>query len=143
MLLSGLWRGAKAGFRTSERSRSSLGLRLSTRRLTFFFFGSVWFSFPVSLGLDISDTNRQNLDVYKEHFEAAFLESTRSYYKAESEAFVAANSVSDYLKKAQERLKEEETRVDRYLHGDTRKLVSQRKRLWGQSVGEREVEGRR
>ncbi|KAL7417955.1 Cullin-domain-containing protein [Mrakia frigida] len=77
----------------------------------------------VSLGLDISDTNRQNLDVYKEHFEAAFIESTRSYYKAESEAFVAANSVSDYLKKAQERLKEEETRVDRYLHGDTRKLL--------------------
>jgi hypothetical protein len=78
----------------------------------------------VSLGLDISDTNRQNLDVYKEHFEAGFIESTKSYYKTESEAFVAANSVSDYLIKAQERLKEEETRVDRYLHGDTRKLVS-------------------
>ena len=78
----------------------------------------------VSLGLDISDTNRQNLDVYKEHFEAGFIENTKSYYKAESEAFVAANSVSDYLKKAAERLKEEEQRVDRYLHGDTRKLVS-------------------
>lgn len=78
----------------------------------------------VSLGLDISDTNRQNLEVYKDHFEVGFIESTKQYYKAESEAFVAANSVSDYLKKAAERLKEEEARVDRYLHGDTRKLVS-------------------
>ena len=33
------------------------------------------------------------------------------------------NSVSDYLKKAEERLKEEEDRVDRYLHTTTRKTL--------------------
>jgi cullin 1 len=78
----------------------------------------------VSLGLDASDTKRQNLDVYKEHFEASFIEATRQYYKAESEAFVAANSVSDYLKKAEKRLREEDERIQRYLHPDTRKIVS-------------------
>lgn len=64
-----------------------------------------------------------NLEVYKENFERSFIEATRAYYKAESEAFVASHSVSEYLRKAEERLKEEDGRVERYLHGDTRKIV--------------------
>ncbi|KAF7291605.1 CULLIN-2 domain-containing protein [Mycena chlorophos] len=75
----------------------------------------------VSLGLDEADPNKACLDVYKEHFETPFLDTTELYYKTESEAFLAENSVSDYLKKAEERLKEEEDRVDRYLNTGTRK----------------------
>lgn len=77
----------------------------------------------VSLGLDENDTNKACLDVYKEFFETPFLETTEKYYKQESEAFLAANSVSEYLKKAEERLKEEEDRVDRYLNTSTRKAL--------------------
>ncbi|KAF8490800.1 Cullin-domain-containing protein [Russula emetica] len=64
-----------------------------------------------------------SLDNYKEHFEIPFLSATEAYYKHESESFVAENPVSDYLKKAEERLKEEEDRVERYLHTTTRKLL--------------------
>ncbi|KAF5333224.1 hypothetical protein D9611_002822 [Ephemerocybe angulata] len=79
----------------------------------------------VSLGLDNADPNKECLDIYKEQFEAAFLSATEQYYKTESESFLAAHSVSDYLKKAEERLREEENRVERYLHNKTRKdLVS-------------------
>ncbi|KAL1716976.1 Cullin [Schizophyllum commune] len=79
----------------------------------------------VSLGLDNSDPNKECLDVYKEHFETPFLDATDKYYRQESEAFLAQNSVSDYLKKAEDRLKEEEDRVERYLHTKTRKdLIS-------------------
>lgn len=79
----------------------------------------------VSLGLDNSDPNKECLDVYREQFETDFLTATETYYKSESEAFLAENSVSDYLKKAEERLREEEARVERYLHAKTRKeLVS-------------------
>ncbi|KXN86112.1 Cullin-1 [Leucoagaricus sp. SymC.cos] len=79
----------------------------------------------VSLGLDNSDPNKECLDVYRDQFENSFLSATETYYKAESEAFLAENSVSDYLKKAEERLREEEARVERYLHAKTRKdLVS-------------------
>ncbi|KAH8796887.1 Cullin [Flagelloscypha sp. PMI_526] len=79
----------------------------------------------VSLGLDNTDPNKECLDVYKEHFEEPFIQATEVYYKKESENFLAANSVSDYLKKAEERLREEEDRVERYLHTKTRKeLVS-------------------
>lgn len=77
----------------------------------------------VSLGLDDNDSNKQSLEVYKERFETPFIEATEKYYKTESEAFLAENSVSDYLKKAEERLKEEEDRVDRYLNTVTRKTL--------------------
>ncbi|KAG9313515.1 Cullin [Chiua virens] len=79
----------------------------------------------VSLGLDESDINKASLDVYKKHLATPFLEATEKYYQQESEAFLAESSVSDYLKKAEERLREEEGHVDRYLSTETRKqLVS-------------------
>lgn len=79
----------------------------------------------VSLGLDQTDPSKECLDVYKEHFETPFISATESYYKKESEAFLASGTVSDYLKKAEDRLREEEDRVERYLHTKTRKeLIS-------------------
>ncbi|KAI0042482.1 Cullin-domain-containing protein [Auriscalpium vulgare] len=77
----------------------------------------------VSLGIDETDINKQSLENYKEHLETPFLDATEAYYKHESEAFLAENSVSDYLRKAEERLREEEDRVERYLHTTTRKLL--------------------
>ncbi|KAH9936676.1 Cullin-domain-containing protein [Fomitopsis serialis] len=72
-----------------------------------------------------SDINKVSYEVYKEHFEAPFLEATEKYYKQESEAFLAENTVAEYLKKAEERLREEEDRVERYLNNNTRKgLIS-------------------
>ncbi|PWN50392.1 putative SCF complex member Cullin 1 [Violaceomyces palustris] len=78
----------------------------------------------VSLGLDEVDTNRQNLEVYRSEFEKPFLEATELYYTNESDAFVSQNSATDYMKKAESRLKEEEDRVELYLHASTRtKLI--------------------
>ncbi|KAF9013451.1 Cullin [Cyathus striatus] len=77
----------------------------------------------ISLGLDDNDTDKACLDVYKEHFELPFIEATERYYKNESESFLAQNSISDYLKKAEDRLKEEEDRVERYLNTQTRKTL--------------------
>lgn len=77
----------------------------------------------VSLGLDESDTNKASLEVYKEHFEAPFIAATEKYYKTESESFLAENTVSDYLKRAEERLREEEDRIERYLNANTRKVL--------------------
>lgn len=76
------------------------------------------------MGLDETDTNRQNLDVYREAFEKPFLAATEVYYKAESQQFIGDNSVTEYMRKAETRLTEEENRVDMYLHASTRKNVS-------------------
>jgi cullin 1 len=74
----------------------------------------------VSLGLDESDINKTSLDVYIWHFENAFIDATARYYKQESGSFFAKNnSVSEYLKKAEARLCEEEDRVERYLNTHT------------------------
>jgi len=74
----------------------------------------------VSLGIDDADATRVNLDVYRHEFEAPFLEATKAYYARESQAFVAENSVVDYMKKAETRLREEDDRVELYLHVSTR-----------------------
>ena len=78
----------------------------------------------VSLGIDDSDPDKPCLDVYNDYFETAFIEATRTYYKHESEAFLSEHSISDYLRKAEERLREEEDRVDRYLHSQSRKILT-------------------
>lgn len=62
--------------------------------------------------------------MYREHFEVPFIAATEKYYKTESERFLTENSVSDYLKRAEERLREEEDRIERYLNANTRKTAS-------------------
>ncbi|EJT47779.1 ubiquitin-protein ligase [Trichosporon asahii var. asahii CBS 8904] len=74
----------------------------------------------VALGIDDADAQRQNLEVYQDCFQKFFIDATEKYYTAESSAFVASNSVPDYMKKAEERLAEEADRINLYLHDSTR-----------------------
>lgn len=75
------------------------------------------------LGIDESDVQRQNLDVYNQYFQGVFIETTKHYYASESSKFVADNSVPDYMKKAEARIAEEESRVKLYLNDATSKPV--------------------
>ncbi|KAI9205908.1 Cullin [Polychytrium aggregatum] len=79
----------------------------------------------VSLGLDHRDSSKSTLDIYKARFQDQFIAATEAYYKAESDQFIAHNSVPDYMKKVETRLTEEEERVQMYLHISThRPLIS-------------------
>lgn len=58
-------------------------------------------------------------DVYGLEFEQSFLNETRDFYMIESADYVGNNSISDYMKKVEHRLQEEEVRVELYLHQRT------------------------
>jgi len=65
----------------------------------------------------------QGKSVYRECFEDQFLDHTRKFYQDESVQYISQNTCSDYLRKAEQRIKEEKSRVENYLHESTMEKI--------------------
>jgi len=66
------------------------------------------------------EADKKTKKLYSEHFERQFLEQTRNFYKIESGSYLENNTVPDYLKKVEDRLKQEDERQENYLDLQTR-----------------------
>jgi len=64
-----------------------------------------------------------NRAVYVEDFEDPFLEKSREFYQVESEHFLRENSASVYIRKVEQRIKEEGERAKNYLDPSTEKQI--------------------
>lgn len=70
----------------------------------------------VELGLNsLSPTS----SIYINSFENIFISETEHFYAQESVHFLCSNTITDYMKKIQERLQEETKRVQVYLNAST------------------------
>ena len=79
----------------------------------------------MALGLSEEATkeNTQLLQIYKEFFEEPFISDTERYYIRESSEFLRQNPVTEYMKKVEQRLKEEEKRIQLYLNESTKDIL--------------------
>ena len=62
-------------------------------------------------------------DVYVQDFEEPFVAITVEFYRSEAQTFLASSDCADYLRRSQERLNEEHTRVKEYLNARTERCV--------------------
>jgi len=82
----------------------------------------------VALGISHDDfgkpeSKEPTLAIYKEYFEEPFIKATECYYKLESSEFLRQNPITEYMKKVEQRLKEEEKRIQTYLNESTKEVL--------------------
>ncbi|KAJ3223533.1 hypothetical protein HK099_001011 [Clydaea vesicula] len=76
------------------------------------------------LALDISREKFTNRSWYHVEFEPHFLSASESYYELEGLEYLKECDCSEYLKRVEQRLKEEKDRIDRYLsHSTETKII--------------------
>ncbi|XP_066251084.1 cullin-5 [Euwallacea similis] len=65
--------------------------------------------------VNLCSNNEDRLEIYRENFEAAYIQSTEMFYKIQAPEQLTANGVLSYMRYADFKLKEEEARAKRYL----------------------------
>eukprot|EP01127_Copromyxa_protea_P005350 TRINITY_DN15293_c0_g1_i1.p1 TRINITY_DN15293_c0_g1~~TRINITY_DN15293_c0_g1_i1.p1 ORF type:complete len:736 (-),score=141.66 TRINITY_DN15293_c0_g1_i1:66-2273(-) len=75
--------------------------------------------------VDLGTPGVKQRSVYEDDFEGHFIETSRKFYRAESQNFISTNSASEYMKKVERRLEEEMERVKHYLDPGTESKIKE------------------
>lgn len=65
--------------------------------------------------VNLSSDTEDKLKIYCENFEKAYLEAAENFYKQNAPVYLEQNGVQNYMRYADNKLKEEEARAKRYL----------------------------
>ena len=65
--------------------------------------------------MNLSSDCEDKLKIYRDNFEKAYLDATQAFYRAKAPQYLDANGVQNYMRYADQKLKEEEQRASRYL----------------------------
>ncbi|KAK7107916.1 cullin-5-like [Littorina saxatilis] len=65
--------------------------------------------------VNLSSDTEDKLKIYRENFEKAYLQAAEEFYKQNAHEYLTNNGVQNYMKYADQKLKEEESRAKRYL----------------------------
>ncbi|XP_076445369.1 cullin-5-like isoform X2 [Babylonia areolata] len=65
--------------------------------------------------VNLSSDAEDKLKIYRENFEKAYLAAAEEFYKKNAHEYLRQNGVQNYMKYADQKLKEEESRAQRYL----------------------------
>ena len=67
------------------------------------------------VSVNLSSDADDKLKIYRENFEKAYLAAAEEFYKQNAHEYLSDNGVQNYMKYADQKLKEEESRARRYL----------------------------
>uniref|UniRef100_A0A8C5DLW7 Cullin-5 n=1 Tax=Gouania willdenowi TaxID=441366 RepID=A0A8C5DLW7_GOUWI len=65
--------------------------------------------------VNLCSNPEDKLQIYRENFEKAYLDSTERFYRTQAPSYLQQNGVQNYMKYAESKLREEEKRALRYL----------------------------
>ncbi|KAL3243637.1 hypothetical protein MRX96_020226 [Rhipicephalus microplus] len=69
--------------------------------------------------VNLCSNPEDKLQIYRENFERAYIEATRQFYRAQAPQYLEENGVQNYMKYAEQKLKEEEQRAAKYLESQS------------------------
>lgn len=73
--------------------------------------------------VNLCSNTGDRLQIYRENFEAAYIESTEMFYRLKAPEQLQANGVQAYMRYADSKLKEEESRAQRYLEAGSNSVI--------------------
>lgn len=73
--------------------------------------------------VNLCSNTEDKMQIYRENFEAAYIQSTEMFYRVKAPEQLEANGVQAYMRYADNKLHEEEVRAQRYLEAGSTRVI--------------------